>query len=287
MTPLAVCCFIILSGSVAVVYGQASAEEYPNNWNVIADTYNYRSLLSDSFWKTSDLDGDGEGYVEQGGNFKPILEVCPQNFVLSGDENNWVFTHHIRYDAANEVFYNISFNYVKCQFIPNCHPHATVYRYDTNIPDSSSRTNTSKYELLTGDEMTSRFGFASSNSELQVRDIVRPPQFDGFYLGIRDTGTCGAVLLRMIIYYVVCPARVNGLVNFPEVAVPRKSAPNDEYSASCAPNSHAVTSLVVDINSTTSECTERADGEAKCQCDGGYYQFNETACEGESKTALK
>jgi len=159
----------------------------------------------------------------------------------------------------------------------------TLYRYDTSTPvPTNDKTNISNYQYLTGDRDTSMFGSAGNTIMFQVKRVLRPSNYDGFCLGIRDTGTCGTPLIRMIVYYKICPARISGLVNFAEHSVPPINAPNSSYSGSCAPNSHNMTSLVVDIHSPTSECTERAVGGARCKCNGGYYQFNETFCEGKS-----
>ena len=53
----------------------------------------------------------------------------------------------------------------------------------------------------------------------QNHALTRPSNREGFYLGIRDEGTCGDVI-RIIVYYVVCPRRVEGLVTYPETALP-------------------------------------------------------------------
>jgi len=87
MTPALLFCFAVLGGSITVVYGQT---EHPNNWKIIADTYSYRRLLENSFWTTRDVDGDGVEFVERGGISRSTLEVCGENFMLDGTEDNWV-----------------------------------------------------------------------------------------------------------------------------------------------------------------------------------------------------
>ena len=152
----------------------------------------------------------------------------------------------------------------------------TLYRYDTSVPVPAGRTTTSNYQLLTGSETTSRFGSATATDIIQEGGVSRPSSFAGFYLGIRDTGTCGLPVQRLVIYYKVCEAKTGELVTFAEEALPLTSAGSGVYSGSCVPNASAVTSLIVDINSVTGNCTERATGGARCECDAGFYRVNGT-----------
>ena len=279
---------IILSYSVVTVLGQidsscwvANRAAVPTNWRVLLDSDDYSFFfqsLSPS-WLRSDVDGDGMQFSEIGGLCTRVLKVCPSNFVPTGNEDNWVFTSYTSYGSAKEIFVNVTYSYPAC--FGNYHPYVTLYRYDTSVPVSSAgRNTTSNYQLLTGSETTSRFGSATTTSMIQETGVSRPSSFAGFYLGIRDTGTCGLPVQRMIIYYKVCEAKTGELVTFPEEALPLTSACGGVYSGSCVPNACAVTSLMVDINSVTGSCTERATGGARCECDAGYKRDNKTFCEG-------
>ena len=195
-------------------------------------------------------------------------------------------TQYLSFGSANEVFFNVSYDFRDCTFVDNCHPYVTLSRYDRNsVGNAAQQIDPSNYQYLTGSETTSQFGTGTTGGGVRVTGIERPSSFTGFYLGIQDTGTCGTVR-RVLVYYLVCPARVSGLVSFPQTPVPLQSSANTVYSGSCAPNSHAVTSLEVEITSTTSVCTERALGGARCECDAGY-SINGTSCEGKALTLDK
>ena len=286
--------FLIFSYSVVTVLGQIDSScratnraAVPTNWRVLLDSNDYSFLFQSPSpsWLRSDVDGDGMQFTEIGGLCTRVLSACPSNFVATGNEDNWVFTSHTSYGSAKEIFVNVTYSYPAC--FGSCHPYVTLYRYDTSVPVPAGRTTTSNYQLLTGSETTSRFGSASTSSMIQETGVSRPSSFTGFYLGIRDTGTCGFPVQRVIIYYKVCEAKTGELVTLPEEALPLESAGSGVYSGRCVPNASAVTSLMVDINSVTGSCTERATGGARCECDAGYYRFNGTFCEGKFKNFMK
>ena len=285
---VAIVCFLIFSDFVVVVSGQvdsrcraANRAAVPTNWRVLLDSNDYSFLFqSPPSWLRSDVDGDGMQFIEIGGLCTRALTVCPSNFMPTGSEDNWVFTSYTSYGSAKEIFVNVTYSYPTC--FGNCHPYVTLYRYDTSVPvPPAGRITTSNYHLLIGSETTSRFGSASTTTMIQETGVPRSSSFTGFYLGIRDTGTCGFPVQRVIIYYKVCEAKTGKLVTLPEEALPLESAGSGVYSGGCVPNAHAVTSLMVDINSVTGSCTERATGGARCECDAGYYRVNGTLCEGE------
>ena len=47
--------------------------------------------------------------------------------------------------------------------------------------------------------------------------------FNGFYIGIRDTGTC-VNIQRIQVYYRASPSRTDGLVMYPEITLPALSS---------------------------------------------------------------
>ena len=275
-----------VSGQVDSSCRAANRAAVPTNWRVLLDSNDYSFIFQSPSpsWLRSDVDGDGMQFIEIGGLCTRVLSVCPSSFIPTGNEDNWVFTSYTSYGSAKEIFVNVTYSYPAC--FGNCHPYVTLYRYDTSVPVPAGRTTTSNYQLLTGSETTSRFGSATTTTMIQETGVSRPSVFAGFYLGVRDTGTCGFPVQRMVIYYKVCEAKTGELVTFPEEALPLESAGSGVYSGSCVPNAHAVTSLMVDINSVTGNCTERATGGARCECDAGYYRANGTFCEGELRLKI-
>ena len=269
------------------IFGQSNCRDstsrnwIPSNWRILFDSNDYNNLFSGtgSVWIARDVDGDGRSFVQLGSACARYAYMCPINLVVYDTENNWLFSQYIRYASAHAVIYNITYNFNDCSFVTNCHAYVTAYRYDSNSEvDRSAQIDPSNYQYLTGLESTSQFGTWSRFDGFQVREISRS-NFTGFYFSIRDSGTC-AVVRRVLIYTVVCPAKVSGLVIFPETPVPPQTSDNNTYLGRCAPNSHAVTSLEVEISNVSRVCVERAHGGARCQCDAGYYIWNATTCEG-------
>ena len=292
MISLWVTCYFFLSSFAAAVSGQTDCRQrfpgarswIPASWRTILDSSDYDFLISGtgSVWVPRDVDGDGNSFTQTGGVCTRSAFTC----LVGTTANNWLFTQYLSFGSANEVFFNVSYDFRDCSFVPNCHPYVTLFRYDRNsVGNAAQQSNPSNYQYLTGSETTSQFGTGTTGGGVQVTGIERPSSFTGFYLGIQDTGTCGTIR-RVLVYYLVCPARVSGLVSFPQTPVPPRSSANTVYLGSCAPNSHAVTSLEVEITSTTSVCTERAPGGARCECNAGY-SINGTSCEGKALTLDK
>lgn len=103
-----------------------------------------------------------------------------------------------------------------------------VYFYSTNHYESQARTNPDNYEPI-----GQIYPNANSN---QVLSFVRPVNHNGFYLGIEDVGSC-ATVIRVQVFYKICPAKVVGLVTYPSLALPPVNYMNPVVgTALCASN---------------------------------------------------
>ena len=127
--------------------------------------------------------------------------------------------------------------------------------------------------------MDSRLKQVGSTDITVVRSFRPPGDYTGFYLGIRDTGTCGQVK-RIFLYYEPCKKMQKGLVNCPEVVRPPAGSGPNIAEACCAPNSHNTTSRTVRAHSNgTCEC------DVMCESDAGYrLDESGTACIGKCLT---
>ena len=103
----------------------------------------------------------------------------------------------------------------------------------------------------------------------ETRSFARQEASTGLYLGVRDEGTCGRVI-RLIAYYLVCPAREQSLVSYAEFALPARGSPDITYNASCADNAHNVTTLDVVVSSDIASCYPAAPAGPVCECNAGY-----------------
>ena len=104
---------------------------------------------------------------------------------------------------------------------------------------------------------------------------------NGFYLGFRDTGTC-VNILRLQVYYRISPQRTDGLVTYPEIALPPQgSSETVTAMATCAASSTNLTSLQI-----TCFANETCVNVASCACVPGHEYVAGTGgsaqCSGES-----
>ena len=138
--------------------------------------------------------------------------------------------------------------------------------------DATAARTTNNYQLVrrieqpgdfTGQQYATSFSFTPSGST------------NGFYLGFRATGTC-VNIMRLQVYYRISPERTDGLVMYPEIALPRAgSSETATAMATCAANSISLTSLQV-----TCFADGRCDSVASCACNPGYEYMGGGACRG-------
>ena len=195
-----------------------------------------------------------------------------------GLQDNWVFSQHIKYPArslSTEVYLNVTLN--SC-LLTECNRHfVTVYRFDTNtIVPTSNQTDPVNYVPLFGPGTETTDSRLLQNSIVDitvVRPFKTPGEYTGFYLGLRDNGTCGLVK-RIYLYYTPCKDLIDGLVYYPELVRPPAGSPNPNIAeACCAPYSHNTTSLVFKAYSGGG-----CERNVNCECDPGY-QLDETRLE--------
>ena len=143
-----------------------------------------------------------------------------------------------------------------------------MYTYELEESDSNNgRTSPANYDPLailgledgqgSGEEM---FTFLPSHND------------DGFYLGIKDTGTCGSIE-RITVYYRVIPSRTDGLIEYPEIPLPPvRSSDRITRVASCAVDS---TGSNLELTANSGRVVE---GNPSCLCNPGY-QFESLVAE--------
>ena len=208
-------------------------------------------------------------WTQRGGICQYDLRTCSYR---RGPQNNWIFSQYIKYPAGSithstEISLDITFRFSQCTGNPACtNDFVTLYRFDTNtIVPLSAHTNPANYIPMFGsgtDSHLQQVGFRNVNI---MRKFTIPGDYTGFYLGIRDTGTCGQVQ-RVYLYYTPCKELLDGLVYYPELVRPPIST-NSCYTAEacCAPNSHSTTSPIYRA------CSDgRCERNVTCECDPGY-----------------
>ena len=175
---------------------------------------------------------------------------------------------------------NITANFQECRLNPGCTQlYVDMYCYERNGVDATAARNTSNYQIVRHIEQPTNFGqqqYAASFS------FTPSGNTNGFYLGFRATGTC-VNILRLQVYYRISPEKTDGLVLYPEIALPcAGSSGSATAMATCAANSINLTSLLV-----TCFADGRCDSVASCVCIPGYEYMGGAggsgSCRGEQK----
>ena len=124
--------------------------------------------------------------------------VC--DFRESTSQDNWVFTQYISYLQAREVFVNISAGFTECRLAqnPRCNQlYVDMYRYERNGRNDGAARTTSNYQLIRRIQQPNGFARRTYRTSFTFNPSSN---FNGFYVGIRATGTC-INIQRLQIYY--------------------------------------------------------------------------------------
>lgn len=266
---------------------------FPENWGLLHDSYDSESLLESSppLYSTLDVDGistTSQGmWSQQGGLCQYALRTCSTGLTVTqqNQQENWFFTSFIRFpsvqgvDGVQEVFFNISYRFSQCTSSPTCmNDFVTVYKYDTNAPDSVGRNNPGNYQLLRGTVDNSRLQQGGQQTDVNVLWRIQRPTTNGFYLAFKDEGTCGLVR-RLIVYYVRNLAYSGTLLTCPSVPLPPQgtTAATTQGTCCCGENAANMSSLMI-VCSSDEMCVETA--EDVCGCAPGYtYNMATRVCD--------
>ena len=186
-----------------------------------------------------------------------------------GDQDNWLFTQHISRTVdgyrLQQVSVQIEYQLTTCPEdsvgSTRCRRTLDLSKYETSTVNPVAAMNTSNYALIrtlttqvsesgTTTKATENFGFNTNES--------------GFYLAIRDTGTC-ILISRLIVFYNVCPGEPVNFVVRPETIAPTVGSLN--VNASCVDNSSPVGD---DFSLTCLESGNWVDDSTRCECDTGF-----------------
>ena len=142
---------------------------------------------------------------------------CSSEFHVYGcgaslPQNNWLITQHINTTQMKE--FNSALPTLRVMIessrfsdpCPGCSNALSLYVWRTSMIDSVAATDTSRYQFA------ANFSSPSSATETQHLTINLPSVVEsGFYLGIRDNGSC-VTITRLLVYYTVCESSTVGLV---------------------------------------------------------------------------
>ncbi len=119
--------------------------------------------------------------------------------------------------------------------------------------------NTSNYALI--QTLNTQ---VSGTTTIAMESVGFNTDESGFYLAIRDLGTC-IIISRLIVFYNVCPGKTVNFVVRPETLAPTVGSLN--VNASCVDNSSPVGN---DFLLICLESGNWVDDSTRCECDTGF-----------------
>lgn len=212
-------------------------------------------------------------WSQSGGICNYALRAC--SYRSPTPQNNWVLTQYIPYLEARRVFVNVSYRFTQCTNNRNCHnDFVSLSRYDVENKQVL-QTDTQNYIEMQVLQQVGR------NTVSKHLNFERPENANGFYLGLRDIGTCGQVE-RIIVYYENAPGYTddNNLVTCPCIAYPESESDINSKECTCHAHALPVGSLV-----RTADHSGAVNEMPVCGCKPGY-EFANGECQGEFSCML-
>ncbi len=199
-----------------------------------------------------------------------------------GVQDNWLFTQHINRTVngrpLQQVSVQIEYQLTTCDASTTgstvCRRTFDLLKYETSTIDPVAARDTGNYQPIqtlttqaSGSTaiITEEFGFATNES--------------GFYLAIRDPGTCIRIS-RLLVFYYTCPSETVDLVVRPETIAPMINIDStvEQFivTPACVGNSSSVG------GDLSLKCLPRgqwiAPPSTGCQCDPGFVPTMSQEC---------
>lgn len=214
-------------------------------------------------------------WSEQGSQCESRLVVCGPN---AGTQSNWLITQHINRTVEGyllpQVTVQIDLVQSHCGLISGeaCINDLDLLVYETSVIDQSAAQRISNYVAMS--PLRALISGQRNQTSVNIRFSTNK---SGFYLAIRDAGSC-VVIFRIVVLYYICPMKTENLVYCPEIiAPPIGSSQQLIVNASCIENA----SLSVE-NQFSLKCLEGGHwiGTYRCMCDNGLIPTNDgTICQ--------
>ena len=205
-----------------------------------------------------------------GGLCQSEPESC--DFRQTASQDNWFFTQYISYLQAREVFVNVSAYFESCRLArnPRCNQlYVDMYLYERNGQDRAAARTTSNYQFIRRIQPN---GLGRAVNQISFT-FIPSGNFNGFYIGVRATGTCASIR-RLQVYYNSFQPIAPSPVICPKTGLPPQGT-TIQVTCSCPANSVRTSSNLTLTCSSDGTCT----GNPSCQCLEGYRQLPRQ-CEG-------
>lgn len=183
----------------------------------------------------------------------------------TGPQNNWMITQHISRQVLVDSV-NVTLPVIQLKFYlsidpcpssaSSCVEALSLYVWETSTQNAMSAADTDNYHFI-----------ANLSPETQEQTIhFSSVQHSGFYLGIRDNGTCARVH-HVLVYYTTCEAATVELVSVNKTVFNSSSAVQGECVADSVAIHETGPSLVCSVRGEWS--VDRG-----CQCTTQHYMDN-------------
>lgn len=151
-----------------------------------------------------------------------------------GDQDNWLITQHISRRVNGTLLPQVSirvvFEFHGCDSVVDCRRTFSIQKWDTSTENSTAARETRNYRLV-------EHVATQESSQNRTIEVNFNGAEEGFYIAIRDQTTCISVV-RLIVFYNVCPGGVEELVELPETIAPpvRRDSTPSTLTAQCVEN---------------------------------------------------
>ncbi|XP_033097790.1 ephrin type-B receptor 1-B-like [Anneissia japonica] len=210
------------------------------------------------------------GWLETGASYERKFQVCQ---VQSSNQNNWLRTRHIERKGGNRIQVELEFSMYSCEGIDNvlsCRETFDFYYIEAN-QDYADSTNpvwaAPPYIKIKRIAAEGRFSDPQNEIINTVVEDFGPVTQNGFYLALQDQGACMA-LLKMRVFYTVCPQVIENFANFPETVTGLEVTSLVSVDGTCVENAS-----IVGATQPVYQC--KSDGswiliQGTCACNPGY-----------------
>ena len=206
---------------------------------------------------------------------------CRQRVEICGlhkdSQDNWLITQYISRTVSGTPLLQVS---VLIDFEHDCNDRDCqrtfmLNAYETSVVDDSAARNTWNYRQI---HRITTSNDRSQRMQQHIREFAFETDEDGFYLAIADEGAC-ITILRVIVFYNICPWETKQLVILPETIAPLTNRMQPlEVMGECTEDAHPENGVA-----PTLICLHGGvwlfNPDSSCQCNIGFKPTeNESKC---------
>jgi hypothetical protein len=199
----------------------------------------------------------------------------------AGAQDNWLITQLINRTVNGtrlcQVSVTIEFELRNCDSSSNCQRTFNTHIYEISTENGTAARDTANYRQIDRISPDITTG-ARVNETIEIHFNTN---HSSFYFAIQDETTC-IVITRLIVFYTLCLAQTDNLIQYPEtIARGSQSSFQEEevpqILASCVENAQPENGVVTVISGcSVGGIWGSVIPGAGCQCLPGHFRENET-----------